>query len=37
MRDVADDVLVVVKHRKRSDAFAVHKKQSILEGTIAVD
>lgn len=37
MGDVANNVLVVVKHGQRSDAFAVHEKQGILERTVTID
>lgn len=37
VRDITNHVLVVVKHGQRGNTFAVHKEQSILEWTIAVD
>lgn len=37
VRNVANDVLVVVEHGQRSDALAMHKQQSILERSVAID
>jgi hypothetical protein len=37
VRNVADNVLVVVKHRQRSDTLTMHEVQSIFQWTIAID
>jgi len=37
VRNVANNILVVVEYGQRSDTLAVHKEQSILERTIAID
>jgi hypothetical protein len=37
VRYVSNNILVVVKHRQRSDALAVHKEQRFFEWMIAID
>jgi hypothetical protein len=37
VRNVANDVLVVVEYRQRSDSLTVHKKQRFFERMVAID
>jgi hypothetical protein len=37
VRNVANNILVVVEHRQRSDALGVHEEQSFFERMIAID
>jgi len=37
MRNIANDVLVVVEDRQRSDTLAVHEEQSFFEWMVAID
>lgn len=37
MRNVSNDILMVVEHRQRGDSLAVHEKQGFFEWVVAID